>query len=239
MWNTSFTCLLVWGFFLYLLKQITTFLLSSRNLLAWVNYSTWLKDTFSSGAVEVFNQGDVRAQGGAREHNSQKEQLQATSWSSLAPAGTALLTPGWAFIILLGKSLLEVPSCKAFSSQRIIYSSAAWCHWAAGTGMCSWSSPGTAQHRDHADCHNSWAIATKICPVPGRNVWQHKIESEEDLPFHNPPLLLWVLETLPWQSSWILILILRGYNSVVPFVTTWLQQRSSRGECDGTEQPLE
>lgn len=68
-----------------------------------------------SGAVEVFNQGGVRAQGGAREHNSQNEQLQAhphPPWTEQEQMCS--LQAG--FITLLGKSLLEVPSCKAFSS---------------------------------------------------------------------------------------------------------------------------
>lgn len=38
-------------FFLYLFRKITKFLLSSRNLLAWVDYSTWVKDTFPLGLL--------------------------------------------------------------------------------------------------------------------------------------------------------------------------------------------
>lgn len=68
------------------------------------------------GAVEVFNQGDVRAQGGAREHNSQNEQLQAHPHPPWPQQEQMCSLQAGSFIIVLGKSLLEVPSCKAFSS---------------------------------------------------------------------------------------------------------------------------
>lgn len=110
-------------FFSYFLEQITTFLLSCRNLLPWVNYSTRLKDTFPLGLLRCL----IRVMSEHREHNSQQEQLQAhphpPPWSQQEQLG-------WAFIIPLGKSLLEVPSCKAFSSLNY---SQSWSLWAAGT----------------------------------------------------------------------------------------------------------
>lgn len=49
--------------------------------------------------------------------------------------------------------------------------------------------------------------------------------SREDLPAQSPslfPILLWLLEIIKRQSSWIFST--QGGNAVVPLITTWLQQ---------------